>query len=91
MMRIGKYDNWENLKPLDFSPNDGDLVVRIGERQYADEINQGDIVLVDIKHSCLHMDSWAKLPHQLGDIIDTKDLKPLDLSLIHISEPTRPY
>ena len=78
MMRIGKYGNWENLKSLDSMPNDGDLVVRIGERQYADEINQGDITLVDIEHSCLHMDSWAKLPHQLGDIIDTKELKPLD-------------
>ena len=77
-MRIGKYNNWENLKPLDFSPKEGDLVVRIHNKQYADEINQGDIVLVDDGHLCGCVGYWAKLPHQLGDIIDTQDLKPLD-------------
>ena len=83
-MRIGKYDNWKNLKPLDSMPNERDLVVRIDPTQYTYEINQGDIVLVDTPHPCCYRAKWAKLPHQLGDIIDTRELKPLDLSLIHI-------
>ena len=85
-MRIGKYDNWENLKPSDVELNKGDLVVRIDPTQYNHGVAQGDIVLVDGQHPCTMESYWAKLPHQLGDIIDTGDLKPV--SYTHLTLPT---